>query len=232
MPPCAAAPHHGVGAGLDPAGRPLTPPRRPAFDQRMVAEPARHEHSRKHKVLVGRHAAAFDRASGIALRWLYRSVAQQVSAELPPAGTVLDVGSGPGHLLVELARRRPDIHLVGIDPSEDMVGHAMKRAAEADLSDRVDARVASAEKLPFRDGSFDAVVSTLSAHHWSDVAAAVSEQARVLRPGGIVWIFDLRRGPAQEAAQRLEHDSSLTIEPARLSRIASLLLVGYRARRI
>src|SRR3954451_6482516 len=129
-----------------------------------------------HKVLVGRHAAAFDRVSGVALRRLYRTVAQQISAGVPPSGSVLDVGAGPGHLLVELARRRPDIHVVGIDPSEDMVGHAVKRAAAEALSERVEARVAAAEALPFDDGSFDAVVSTLSAHHWSDVAAAVNEQ--------------------------------------------------------
>ena len=185
-----------------------------------------------HKVLVGRHAAAFDHVSGVALRRLYRTVAQQVSAELPPSGSVLDVGAGPGHLLVELARQRPDIHVLGIDPSEDMVGHAERRAAEAGLSDRVDARVAAAEQLPFGDGSFDAVVSTLSAHHWSDVTVSVSEQVRVLRPGGSIWAFDLRRAPAHSVAQRLEQESLLTVRPAHLGRLARMVLVGHRAQRI
>jgi len=210
--------HRRSPPGLDPAG--LDPPDLGALDQPM------------HKVLVGRHAAAFDRASGVALRRLYRTVAQQVCAGVPPCGSVLDVGAGPGHLLVELARRRPDIHLAGIDPSEDMVGHAKKRAAEAAFSDRVEAQVAAAEGLPFGDGSFDAVVSTLSAHHWSDVAASVSEQVRVLRQGGSIWVFDLRRGPAHTVAQRLEQDSSLTVGPVQLGRVVRMVLVGHRAQRI
>src|SRR3954452_14876985 len=135
-PPCTAAPLPGLDpAGLDPAE--LDPADLAALDQPM------------HKVLVGRHAAAFDRVSGVALRRLYRTVAEQVSVGVPPSGSVLDVGAGPGHLLIELARQRPDIHVVGTDPSEDMVGHAERRAAEAGFSVRVDARVAAAERLPF-----------------------------------------------------------------------------------
>ena len=193
---------------------------------------ARRGSSLHHKVLVGHHAAFFDRASGIALRWLYRSVAQQVSAGVPPGGSVLDVGSGPGHLLVEVARRRPDVHAVGIDPSADMVGHAARRADRAGLRDRVDVRVADAEKLPFGDESFDAVVSTLSAHHWADVAISVHEQTRVLRPGGSIWVFDLRRKPAQAVEQCLQAQPSLVIRPSHLGRLASTVLVGHHVQRV
>jgi len=143
-------------------------------------------------VLVGAHAAWYDRLTTRAVGFLYRAAAGQLLAELPSGGRVLDVGTGPGQLLVEVARRRPDVTGAGIDPSADMIGHAQRRLTAATAADRFDLHVAAAEDLPFPDGSFDAVVSTLSSHHWADPSAAVDEQARVLRPHGKLWIFDLR----------------------------------------
>lgn len=150
-----------------------------------------------HKVLVGRHAALFGLTSGLTLGWVYRMVANRVLAALPPGGHVLDIGTGPGRLLVELAGRRPDASVVGIDPSGDMVTMAARQAATTGLSGRTSVQQASAETLPFPDASFDAVVSSLSAHHWADVSAAIAEQLRVLRPGGKLWVFDLRRSRAE-----------------------------------
>ncbi len=49
--------------------------------------------------------------------------------------------------------------------------------------------------LPFEDATFDLVVSTFSLHHWEAVAPAVVELARVLRPGGSLWIYDVRSVP-------------------------------------
>jgi ubiquinone/menaquinone biosynthesis C-methylase UbiE len=54
--------------------------------------------------------------------------------------------------------------------------------------------------MPFPDGSFDLIVSSMSQHHWSDVPAAVGEIRRVLRPGGRAWIYDAR--PVLPRAER------------------------------
>jgi ubiquinone/menaquinone biosynthesis C-methylase UbiE len=55
--------------------------------------------------------------------------------------------------------------------------------------------VADVASLPFPDGSFDLVVSSLSMHHWDHPEAAAPELARVLRPGGRIHIYDMRFAP-------------------------------------
>jgi len=186
-----------------------------------------HEH-RNRMVLVGQHAAWYDRLTTVALRPLYRAAAGHVLAALPSGGRVLDVGTGPGQLLVELGSRRDDVALAGIDPSADMVGHATKRIEAAGFSGRTELHVAATEDLPFADESFDAVVSTLSSHHWSDPAAAIAEQARVLRPGGQLWIFDLRK-LAPKALPTTLQTSFPTVTRPRVGPIAAALFVCYSA---
>ncbi len=134
-------------------------------------------------------------AAGWTLRWLYRHLAAETGAAVPAGGTVLDAGTGPGLLLVELARQRPDLRLTGVDLSTDMVAIAERNVQRAGLSDRVEVLPADVAALPFADATFDLVVSTFSMHHWGDVPPAVAELARVLRPGGALWIYDLRTVP-------------------------------------
>jgi ubiquinone/menaquinone biosynthesis C-methylase UbiE len=182
-------------------------------------------------ILTGRHAALYDRfAAGWVLGRLYRAVAAQLVDAVPPGGSLLDVGTGPGRLLVEVARRRPDVRVVGVDPSADMVRHAQDRARLAGLCDRVDVQVAAGETLPFADASFDVVTSTLSAHHWADVATAVGGQTRVLRPGGQLFVYDLRRASsAAVTAALLGHFPAAAIVRPRLGRLARTFMVCDRA---
>jgi len=102
-------------------------------------------------------------------RWLhrrfYRVVANELGSALPGGASVRDVGTGPGRLLLELAQGRSDLRLVGVDPSDDMIRRARDHARTAGLEDRIDETV-PAESLPFSAGTFDLVLSTLSAHHW------------------------------------------------------------------
>ena len=92
-----------------------------------------------------------------------------------------------------IAQGRSDLRLVGVDPSEDMIRRGRDHARTAGLEDRIEFETVPAESLPFAAGTFDLVLSTLSAHHWADPTAAINEQVRVLRPGGQLRIYDLRR---------------------------------------
>ena len=144
-------------------------------------------------VIRGRSAAIYDRLlARWLLRRLYRAVASELMKMLSQNASVLDVGTGPGRLLVELARGRRDLRLVGVDPSEDMVRRARHNSRTAGLENRIEFQAVPAESLPFAPGTFDVVLSTLSAHHWADPATAISEQARVLRSGGQLRVYDRR----------------------------------------
>ena len=147
-----------------------------------------------------RGAGLYARFAVPLLEPLYGRVADEVAALSP--GTVLDVGTGPGALTIAIARRCESCSVTGIDLAPEMLGRAAARAIDAGVGDRVGFRVADAMALPLTDGSVDVAVSTLSLHHWRDVAAILRELHRVVRPGGHVLIYDLRfsYSPRQFAA--------------------------------
>lgn len=150
-------------------------------------------HRNMPKVFEGRRSRLYDIAARRLLRGVYRRLAVDVADLAPPEGAVLDVGTGPGVLLVEVARRRPDLRLTGVDLSADMVAAANRNLGP--FGDRATATVGNVTDLPFPDGSFDLVVSSLSLHHWDHPEAAGPELARVLKPGGRLCVYDFRFAP-------------------------------------
>jgi ubiquinone/menaquinone biosynthesis C-methylase UbiE len=109
------------------------------------------------------------------------------AAEVRGGQRALDVGCGNGALTQPLAELVGSENVVGVDPDQAAVAACRKRLPQ------VDARVASAEGLPFCDGEFDVVLAQLVMSLLSDADAGVSEMRRVARPGGVVatcvWDF-------------------------------------------
>ena len=142
-----------------------------------------------------RDVAAFaKRAEAYEEGWLGRlhheisdRTANLALARVPAPQRVLDVGSGTGYLLRQLAARAPDaVELLGVDAAAEMV-----RVAQAPAADpRIRFRAGTAEHLPAADGTFDLVVSTTSFDHWADQEAGLRECARVLAPGGHLVLVD------------------------------------------
>ena len=124
---------------------------------------------------------------------------------------VLDVGCGRGLLLVGAARRLTTGSAAGIDlwQEEDLSGNrpdaTLENARLEGVAERIEVHTADMRKIPFPDGSFDAVLSMNAIHNIYSApgrAAAIAEVARVLKPGGVVLIVDIRHLREYAAALR------------------------------
>ena len=106
---------------------------------------------------------------------------------------VVDVGCGTGALTDELLRRVGPRAVSAVDPSATFGTALRGRHPDIDL------REASAERLPFDDGVFDAALAQLVVHFMPDPLAGLAEMRRVTRPGGVVaacvWDYAGDRGP-------------------------------------
>lgn len=120
-------------------------------------------------------------------RKVYDAVVQQLDDS---QRRILDVGCGTGVLASMLAARSPGRVVYGLDISPGMVEKAKSLAREYG-ADRLHFVQGDAEALPFPDAEFDAVVSTLSFHHYPNPLQALREFRRVLRPAGLVVIADV-----------------------------------------
>ena len=163
------------------------------------------------KVFEGRSSRVYDLVSRRLVRRMYRRFAADIARVAPDNAQLLDVGTGPGVLLVELATARPDLRLTGVDLSADMITSARRNLAP--FADRATARVGNVTDLPFADDSFDLVVSSLSLHHWDDPESAAPELARVLRPGGHVYIYDFPFAPFARLTDAATSRSVLNGQP-------------------
>jgi ubiquinone/menaquinone biosynthesis C-methylase UbiE len=126
------------------------------------------------------------------MRLMRRLVAAR-AVRMASQGAAVDLGCGPGQLVIALAHQALGLHVTGIDLSDEMLAQAQENALRAGLADQVSFRLGDAQQIPFPDCSLDLAVSTLSLHHWSDPVSVLNEIARVVRPGGSFLVFDLRR---------------------------------------
>ena len=98
--------------------------------------------------------------------------------ELSSFDSVLDVGCGEGQLSRALASSRVGRRVVGVDPTPRQIEVASDRGGDVEYF------VAPADRLPFTDGSFEAVLACLVFEHIDNLDGAIREVARVLQPGG------------------------------------------------
>lgn len=105
-----------------------------------------------------------------------------------PGQSVLDVGSGPGHQILEISSVVGDRgHVCGVDPAEDGVKIARQRCSG---TGNIEFQIGSVFDLPFENDTFDAAMSSQVFEYLDDVAGALREMYRVIRPGGRVLIHD------------------------------------------
>jgi ubiquinone/menaquinone biosynthesis C-methylase UbiE len=145
-------------------------------------------------ILIG-DASVYDTLSRLLLGPFFARRVADVAAAAPQGARVLEVGCGPGHLSLRLARQH-GLQVTGLDLDPAMIARARANAARRGdgQARRPSFLVGDVAALAFPDRSFDLVVSTLSMHHWADPAAGLAKIGRGLRPGSRVLVWDFRAG--------------------------------------
>jgi ubiquinone/menaquinone biosynthesis C-methylase UbiE len=105
------------------------------------------------------------------------------AASLQPGDTVLDVGAGLGLLTLAAHERIGDGWVIAVDPSVGALEELLRLAHDVG-SNGIMYLVGDAEILPLPDASVDAAILRSVLGHVADVSVAITELARVLRPGG------------------------------------------------
>ncbi len=125
---------------------------------------------------------------GVDKRWRKRTVK---SLALQPGHRVLDLATGTGDLAIDIAKRHPDVTVVGVDPSVKMLEVGQAKIDKQGLSERIVLKEGIGEELPFEDNSFDAVTIAFGIRNCTDREQALREMCRVLRPGGRLGVLEL-----------------------------------------
>jgi ubiquinone/menaquinone biosynthesis C-methylase UbiE len=107
-----------------------------------------------------------------------------------PEQRILDLGCGTGTLAIQVKQREPAAEVAGLDADPEMLERAREKAGRAGVD--LELAEGMSNELPFEDGSFDRVLSTLFFHHLNPEPKrqTAREIARVLRPGGELHVAD------------------------------------------
>lgn len=112
-----------------------------------------------------------------------------VIASRVPSGRLLDVGTGPGRLLLEIHKCNPGLLLFGLD-----ISAAMIRRAESNLrSINVDLRQGNINNAPYESNYFDAITSVGSLYLWDQPVRCIDEIFRILKGGSSAYLYESYR---------------------------------------
>lgn len=116
---------------------------------------------------------------------------------------ILDVGTGTALIPIKLCQRGVHCHITAIDLSREMLKLADRNVATAGLESRIHPEYVDAKQMPWREGTFDAVISNSIIHHIPEPRSAVAKVLRVLKSGGLLFVRDLLRPDDAETLERL-----------------------------
>ena len=111
---------------------------------------------------------------------------------LDPMGNerILDVATGTGDMVIEVAKRNLSVQIFGIDFSQRMLDLGRIKIARNGYNQAVSLQIGSGECLPFADESFDGVICAFGIRNFADVQLGLREFFRVLKPGGRVVVLE------------------------------------------
>ncbi len=181
-------------------------------------------------------ANLYDRIAQEAIESYYGPVAREIVAAVS-SGLILDIGTGPGFLPIEMAKIAPELKIEAVDLSRRLIELARNHASNAGVSNRITFQRGDGNRLNFGEASFDMVISTGSLHSWTNPVQVLRECHRVLKPGAEAWIYDPAHVVTKQTKERLRHElrgmdrlayawaswSTRTVEPLSHDRIRSIL---------
>ena len=103
---------------------------------------------------------------------------------------ILDVATGTGGMILEIAKRNSSVGIFGIDFSQRMLEFGRAKIYQSDYKNFVSLQIGSGEYLPFSDNIFDGVVCAFGIRNFADVQLGVGEIYRVLKPGGRIVVLE------------------------------------------
>jgi len=141
------------------------------------------------------YCSRFDTNEGLAYfrkfsLWFIKQKAKEIYQQLNgTSGKIVEIGSGPGYLLLELSKILPSKYtFYGVDIDEGMLEFAQKHTRRN--AEKIRFIRNGSYSLPFKDNSVSMVISENSMHHWDQLNEMLKEILRILTPGGTIIIFD------------------------------------------
>ena len=113
----------------------------------------------------------------------------QLVADTNP-DSVLDIATGTGDLIINLAKNTKASKLIGLDISEGMLSVGRKKITANGLDNRIEMVQADSENMPFEDNSFDAITVAFGVRNFEHLEKGLGEILRILKPGGIFIILE------------------------------------------
>lgn len=144
----------------------------------------------------------------------WRESCARLVAHFPPRAPgkrllVLDLGCGPGVTAIEMARRRPDARIIGLDLAPRMLSEAKRFTAAAGLTGEIDYVLANATQLPFATDALDLCTGHSFLYLVVDRKAVLAEAYRVLRAGGHYASMEPHAGGAHWREVLAQHGREL-----------------------
>ncbi len=141
-------------------------------------------------------APAYDLANDAMTMGLHRSWRKTLcrrAADAAPRGSrLLDLATGTGDVLFEIAELRPDLELIGADPSSGMLAQARRKHTErkANQLKKISFVQEDGRSLSYKEGSFDVVTISWGIRNINPLSEGLREIRRVLKPGGQVFVLE------------------------------------------
>ena len=156
-------------------------------------------------------AAMFDRISpkydrlnhllSLNIDKLWRRKTAKIVAKSQPKN-ILDLATGTADLAIELAKRNPQAHIIGVDISEKMLDIGKTKIIKQNLESQIELQLGDAAALPFENNSFNAVTVAFGVRNFEDLERGLTEIHRILKPNGQAFILEFsmpERFPVKQA---------------------------------